>query len=130
MVFACSASYQKRWVDEILRRLQETKRCNPERQLPLPRIDDTLDLKSGYSQVGIHPEDKEKIDFFAGGGLYEFTVMPFGLCNTPATFERLMELQGLTWKTCLIYLDPILVMGKTFEKANLKLNPKKCLLFK
>ena len=71
--------------------------------------------------------------------------MPFGLCNAPATFEKLMEmvLGGLTWKTCLVYLDDIMVMGKTFEEhltnleevfnrmkeANLKLNPKKCLLF-
>ena len=56
---------------------------------PLPRIDDTLttlsgsawfstlDLKSGYWQVGIHPEDKEKTAFSAGSGLYQFTLIPF-----------------------------------------------------
>lgn len=124
---------------------------------PLPRIDDTLttlsgstwfstlDLKSGYWQVGIHPEDKEKTAFTTSCGLYQFTVMPFGLCNAPATFERLMELvlRGLTWKTCLVYLDDVMVMGRDFEEhlknlqevfdrfraANLKLNPKKCALF-
>ncbi|KAJ3641514.1 hypothetical protein Zmor_028019 [Zophobas morio] len=124
---------------------------------PLPRIDDTLttlsgsawfstlDLKSGYWQVGLHPDDKEKTAFSTGSGLYHFTVMPFGLCNAPATFERLMEmvLKGLTWKTCLVYLDDVMIMGKTFddhlknleevlermEKARLKLNPKKCSLF-
>ena len=123
----------------------------------LPRTDDTLttlsgsawfstlDLKSGYWQVGIHPQDKKKTAFSAESGLYQFTVMPFELCNAPATFERLMEmvLVGLTWTTCLVYLDDIMVMRKTFEahltnlkkvfsrmkKANLKLNPKKCLLF-
>ena len=69
---------------------------------PLPRIDDTLttlsgsawfstlDVKSSYRQVGIHPKDKEKTAFSAGSGLYQFTVMPFRLCNAPATFETLM----------------------------------------
>lgn len=97
---------------------------------PLPRIDDTLstlsgsrwfstlDLKSGYWQVGLHHEDKEKTAFSAGSGLYQFTVMPFGLCNAPATFERLMEcvLRGLTWETCLVYLDDVIVFGRTFEE--------------
>ncbi|XP_055873612.1 uncharacterized protein LOC129924032 [Biomphalaria glabrata] len=59
---------------------------------------------SGYWQVGMHPEDKEKTAFSAGNGLWQFTVMPFGLCNAPATFERLMErvLQRLHWNTCLV----------------------------
>ena len=71
--------------------------------------------------------------------------MPFGLCNAPATFERLMEtvLFGLPWKTCLVYLDDIIVHAASFNdhienlcrvlerlrRANLKLNPKKCRLF-
>lgn len=71
--------------------------------------------------------------------------MPFGPCNAPATFERLMDkvLQGLPLNVCLVYLDDILVHGKTFKaalhhlsdvferlrQANLKLNPKKCSLF-
>ena len=71
---------------------------------PLPRIDDTLDalsgaklfstldLKSGYWQVGLTPEDRPKAAFsFPGGGLWQFTVIAFGLCNAPAAFERLME---------------------------------------
>lgn len=125
---------------------------------PLPRIDDTLDtldgceifstldLKSGYWQVGVSPKDREKTAFSIGTGLWQFTVMPFGLCNAPATFERLMEsvLRGLSWETCLVYLDDIIVLGKSFRnhlqnldqvfqrlrEANLKLNPKKCNLFR
>ncbi|MEW8486667.1 MAG: reverse transcriptase family protein, partial [Candidatus Thiodiazotropha sp.] len=96
---------------------------------PLPRIDDSLDqlaganwfscldLNSGYWQVEVANEDREKTTFASGRGLYEFKVMLFGLCNAPATFERLMEtvLAGLNWKICLIYLDDIIVIGKTFE---------------
>ncbi|GFU89327.1 retrovirus-related Pol polyprotein from transposon 412 [Trichonephila clavipes] len=93
---------------------------------PLPRIDDTLDtlsghkwfstldLKSGYWQVEIHPEDREKTAFTSGQGLWQFKVMPFGLCNAPATFERLMEtvLKGLTFEACLIYLDDVIIGGQ------------------
>ena len=63
------------------------------------------------------PEDQEKTAFVSRKGLFEFTVLPFGLCNAPATFERLLEkvLTGLNWKICLIYLDDIIVTGKTFK---------------
>ena len=77
-------------------------------------------------------------------GLYEWTVMPFSLCNALSIFARLMEvvLKGLHWKICLIYLDDVIVMGRTFEeklqllkevferlaRAGLKLKPKKCFL--
>ena len=86
----------------------------------------------------------EKTAFSIGTGLWQFTVMPFGLSNAPATFERLMEqvLAGLPLNTALIYLDDVLVAGRTFpehianlrvvfqcfRRASLKLNPKKCSL--
>ena len=136
------------------RRLNEITRKD---SYPLPRIDDsldalggskwfsTLDLASGYWQVKMHPEDAEKTAFATPQGLFEFTVMPFGLVNAPATFERLMEvtLSGLHWQTCLIYLDDIIVFGVDFDEhfdrltevlerikgAGLKLSPKKCQLF-
>ena len=89
-------------------------------------------------------KDKEKTAFSIGTGLWQFTVMPFGLSNAPTTFERLMEqvLAGLPLNTALIYLDDVLVAGRSFSeqiahlrvvllrfrKACLKLNPKKCFL--
>ena len=125
---------------------------------PLPRIDDTidalagskwfsmLDLKSGYWQVQLSEEAKEKTAFSSGNGLWQFKVMPFGLCNAPATFERLMEqvLVGLPTSTALVYLDDILIPGRSFSQqisnlrevfgrlrnAKLKLSPKKCVLFR
>ncbi|UYV60240.1 hypothetical protein LAZ67_1000522 [Cordylochernes scorpioides] len=122
---------------------------------PLPRIDDTLDslkgakfyssmdLRSGYWQIEVDEADREKTAFITPDGLYEFLVMPFGLCNAPATFERMMDkiLKGLKWTMALCYLDDIVVYSKSFnehlhrleiilqclDKAELRLNPKKCL---
>ncbi|XP_071139789.1 uncharacterized protein [Mytilus edulis] len=103
---------------------------------PLPRIDDTLDtlsggkwfscvdLASGYFQVEVAEEDKYKTAFSTHKGLYQFLVMPMGLCNSPATFSRLMNqvLGGLQWHRCLCYLDDVIIYGKDFETAfdNLK----------
>ena len=104
----------------------------------------SLDLASGYWQVGMAADSREKTAFTTQHGLYEFKVMPFGLCNAPATFQRLMEtvLAGLARDKCLVYLDDILVIGSSFEehlanlrqvfsrlqKAGLKLKPAKCKL--
>ena len=65
-----------------------------------------LDLKSGYHQVEMAPEDKRKTAFSFGQGLWHFNVMLFGLCNAPSCFERLMEhvLEGMQWKAALVYL--------------------------
>jgi len=65
----------------------------------------SLDLKSGYWQVKIRPEDKEKTAFSVSKGMWQFTVISFG--TAPATFESLMEkvLQQLLNKICLVYLD-------------------------
>ena len=84
--------------------------------------------------------DKQMTAFATYGGLFQFKVMPFDLCNSPATFERLMELvlsSGL-FETCLVYIDDVICLGKTEDKvldnlrvvlqkfrddANLKLKP-------
>ena len=123
---------------------------------PLPRVDDTLDmlaqtqffstldLAAGYWQVRMDQDSQEKTAFNIHSGHYEFHVMPFGLCNGPATFQRLMEsvLVSLSRNCCMVYLDDVLVIGKNFTEhmnnlrevfdrfriANLKLKPGKCSL--
>ena len=121
---------------------------------PLPRVDDlldavgnakyftTLDLKSGYWQIPVHPDDREKTAFVTHGGLYEFNRMPFGLATAPATFQRAMELAlaGLTYSICLCYLDDIIIFSDSiaehcnrlravlirFRQHDLRLNLAKC----
>ena len=121
---------------------------------PLPRIDaslaalsgsqwfSTMDLISGYHQIPMHPESKDKTAFISEGGLYQFNYMPFGLTNAPATFQRFMDavLAGLKWNTLLVYMDDICIFSRDFEThlcdlnkvfsrlrtANLKLKSSKC----
>nr|QNU13192.1 fatty acid synthase 1 [Locusta migratoria] len=78
----------------------------------------TMDMQTGYWQIQVDEADKEKTAFITSDGLYEFKVMPSGLCNAPATFERMMDnlLRHLKWTTCLCYLDDIVVLSKTFEE--------------
>lgn len=124
---------------------------------PLPRIEETLtsmtraewfstlDLASGYWQVEVDPRDREKTAFTTPLGLFEFQRMPFGLCNAPATFQRLMQqcLSGQITESLLVYLDDIIVyspdfathlkhLDEVFERLwrhGLKLRPDKCKLF-
>ena len=69
--------------------------------------------------------DREKTAFVTQGGMYEFKVMPFGLVNAPATFERLMErvLRGIAWTECLFYLGNILVFGPDFGAVGVSVGP-------
>ena len=78
-----------------------------------------MDLASGYWQVAMSPEAKKKAAFVTNEGLFQFRVMPFGLCNAPATFERLMDrvLCGMRWSRCLVYLDDGISFGKTVPEA-------------
>ena len=124
---------------------------------PLPHIDtclgsmngavwfSTLDLRSGYHNIPIKESDRDKTAFITRRGCFRYTVMPFGLTCAPSVFQRLMDLVlcGLTYETCLVYLDDIIVFSRDFDShlerlqeifsrlraANLKLHVKKCSLF-
>lgn len=79
----------------------------------------TIDLAQGYYKVAIDSDDIHKTVFRVGtGGLYEYLRMPFGLCNSPSTFQRLMEacLGEVNFDLLLIYLDEFLVFVTTFEE--------------
>ena len=126
---------------------------------PIPRIEDNIDALSGskwmsvldlnmaYHQVPMNPADKEKTAFSTPrGGLYQYVTMPFGLCNSGATFQRIIEtaMRGLQWQILVLYLDDIIVFSKTFDEhlenlqrvfqrlsdAGLKLKSSKCSFFK
>ena len=124
----------------------------------MPRIDDildtlsgakfftSLDLASGYWQIELDTDARAKSAFVTYNGLYEFVRMPFGLCNAPATFQRVMQvvLAGLEGEGVFVYLDDILIASKSFDEhlkqlrevfehlrsASLRLKPKKCLFLR
>ena len=110
------------------------------------RVFSTLDLKSGFWQIMMDEDSKQYTAFTVGNfGFFECEKMPFGLCNVPATFQRLMQscLGELNLTYCLIYLDDVIVYAKNeeehfnrlrtvferFRRDNLKLKPSKCNLF-
>ena len=125
---------------------------------PLPHIQEALesmvgsvhfssmDFKSGFWQIKMAPELQQYTAFMVGNlGFYEFTRMPFGLCNALVTFQHLMQntLGELNLTYCMLYLDDVIVFGhteeehleflcivfETFRELNLKLKPSKCLFF-
>ena len=65
----------------------------------------------------MHPKDREKTAFTTRFGTYEFNVMPFGLCNAPATFQRLMDriYKDIAWKFVVVYLDDTIIYSRIFE---------------
>ena len=125
---------------------------------PLPHIDtcldamssaawfSTMDLRQSYHQVPVEPRDRDKTAFICHRGMFRYRMMPFGLCNAGATFQRLMDIvmSGLNLNVCLIYLDDIITFSRTIEEhlerlmrvfdrlrsAGLKLKPEKCTFFR
>lgn len=85
---------------------------------PLPRIDDLLDLASGYWQIPLKAEHKPRSTFLCPQGAYQWTVMPFGLANAPSVFARTMHtvFADMIGKFVLVYLDDILIYSKTPEE--------------
>lgn len=97
---------------------------------PLPRIEEsldalsgarwfsTLDLASGYNQVPVTEADRPKTAFCTPFGLFEWNRMPFGLCNAPSTFQRLMQriFGDQQCQSLLLYLDDIVVFSSTVEQ--------------
>ena len=95
---------------------------------PMPRVDDitdrvgganffsTLDLTEGYWQIPVEETDRPKTSFSMPSGLYQFTMMPFGLKGAPATFQRLMDrvIAGLDGFVSA-YLDDVIIFSDTFE---------------
>ena len=125
---------------------------------PIPRIEEsidnmskakyfmTLDLAAGYWQVGLTNSARAKSAFVTPIGLYEWNVMPFGLCNAPSTLQRLMNvvLADLIPTVCTAYVDDTITftdscathLGRLrqvfvkFREAGLKIKPRKCQILK
>ncbi len=121
---------------------------------PLPRIDEIFDqltdakyytkfdFKSGYFQVPLSKEDRPKTAFSTRDNHYQFTVLPQGITNGPATFQRVINhiLGPARWKYALAYIDDVIIYSNTFEEhlshlndvcqilkdARFRLNPEKC----
>ena len=98
-------------------------------QFPLPFIDQMLDRLAGYSyycfldgysgynQISIAPEDQEKTTFTCPYGTFAFKMMPFGLCNAPATFQRCMMaiFSDMVEDIMEIFMDDFSVFGTSFD---------------
>jgi transposase InsO family protein len=103
-------------------------RVTKKAKYPIPRVDETLerigknkffstlDLKSGYHQIAMEESAIEKTAFGSRFGQFEYRVMPFGLCNAPATFMAEMNAMFKGDSHVVVYMDDILIMSKTKEE--------------
>jgi len=121
------------WIDEFMDMVGKRRAT----------IFSSLDLMKGYHQVRMEENSKLKIAFTCHLGLYQYRRMPFGLTNTPATFQRLMGrlFGGKDWDFVFVYLDDILITSQTLQEhlehlqkvaqrlkdSGLRLRPCKCM---
>ena len=79
-----------------------------------------MDLLSGFWQIMIKPEHRDKTAFLTSRGLYEWLVMPFGLCNAPSTFQRLMDaiIKPEYRSFIQTYIDDIVIHSSTFDRPS------------
>lgn len=122
-----------RKADGSLRLCVDYRRLNQKTKkdaFPLPRIDEsfdalrgaqyfsTIDLASSHHQVAVEERDRYNTAFCTPFGLHEYLRLPFGVCNGPATFQRLMQatMNDLVFQIMLVYLDDILVYSQTFPE--------------
>ena len=110
------------------------------------KVFSTLDALWGYWQVPIAEEDRDKTTFTSHLGTYRYLRMPFGLRNAPSTFQRALDivLSGVRWRTCLVYLDDVIVFSQNNEEhlqhldeilgllsaAGIRLKLSKCFFFR
>ena len=122
--------------------------------IPIPKISDTLnalgnnkyfstmDMESGFFQLGLTDDSKEKTCFVYKGTSYQYSRLPMGCSSSPGLFQLAMQLmlRGIHWALCLVYLDDVIVFSKTFdqhvmdvnkvllrfEKAGVTVKPAKC----
>ena len=78
----------------------------------------TLDLRAGYHNIPIEESSRDVTAFITRRGIWRYRAMPFGLTTAPAVMQRCMDLvlTGLTFETCLVYLDDCIVFGRSFEE--------------
>lgn len=157
--WACSCVFAPKGFqgEDGLRVCQDYRRLNSvtrKNSFPIPRIDDlldaaagftvcsSLDLAAGYHQIPLTETEMPCTAFYGTSGLYEFTVMPFGITNAPAVFQTAMQraLDGYVNVFVLVYLDDVLVFSRTpaehlqhlrlvlerFRKYRLYLRLRKC----
>ena len=156
MVFSSRDHKEEGWKSTFLRRLPTAKSGHRARCLSFAKdrrhhrplvgmpIRHNIRPQGGYWQIPIDEQDRKKTAFVTTDGLYQLNVLPFGLSNAPASFQRTINsiLGALRWDITLVYLDDIIIYSKSFdahvrhidqvltalEKANVKLNPAKCSL--
>ncbi|KAK0606003.1 hypothetical protein LWI29_033080 [Acer saccharum] len=132
----------------------DLNRACPKDSFPLPKIDQLIDSTagnkllsfmdafSGYNQIMMHPANQDKTNFITGQGLYCYKVMPFGLKNAGATYQRLVNklFKPLIGKSMEVYIDDMITksqeahqhpedLRQTFQvirENQMRLNPTKC----